>query len=243
MENVNEIDRKKLKELVLQAKGERSTRQFAKDCNVNPAVISRIINEDYNPSPNMLLRITIGANIESLDTEAKINSYKEFLRSLLNATGTDDSTIATYLDAFEKSYSVGMTVGKTIKKITSPIQSKIRAEKNGKVLRDREYILQYQKEFAQLSIPIILNALLNANIVYQPDAIQIDENKENKYLRVKLISQRYQTWQFDFIAFPDNLTCVDYYIPIVQAQEALYRYVCKEPSPKKKVSIVLHDEV
>ena len=118
---VDKVDKKALRELVNMAKGTRSIRQFANDSTVNPSVISRILNEDYSPGSNVLLRIVYAADCEN---------KQDLCAKLLHAAGIDadyiDSILASFdslMSTFDTAAAIGTSIGQTIRKLTPSVST------------------------------------------------------------------------------------------------------------------------
>ena len=252
MENVE------LGELVKMAKGDdRSLREYAKDADIDPAIISRIINGNYIPKkPDIFLKLTSpkaaprgGVNYEQLIKAADATkSYQEGIAIGLAATETLLTAIGGLPLAVLSGGIAALASAGTAKKRSKKKESSDREDISlDELTLNKDKMLAFdkkQKDFRKAARAIIITALAAKGISCKiEDVTTLDYKRGRPDEYLSLTDQAVSEWWLSFWYKDTDLDERIIVFPEDRAQLLMSRYIFAPADPMRKASIVVDDPV
>ena len=235
---IDEYDFKKVVEMLTQAKGERSFREYAIDAKVSPANLYRIRKGDYKPSPQMLKTLTS----ENAAPRGNIT-----FEDLMIAAGYQDknSLEIARQDMIESEYE-SQRENKSIRDLEES------DEEREERMRRREERLAKRRAFQMASVGMIYTSLAKKGIEFkQADAAQIEVEVDRRIRPDIIISvdqDKTKEWWFEVAYIEPSRLGNNEGIRRGRFYFERYKHLVfaklmfMEPDEKRKISIVVNNE-
>jgi len=258
-------DKKKLSDLVRQAKGERTIRQYANDTGISPSIISRILSEDYKPGAEMIKRLVKKSsnprgNVTANDLMIAAGYLeKDTNKELFTSIGTASlATIATIslatvspVSAILASQLAGKAIGKTIFDISNKktkagmLLDEVKTKLDSSDNIENHFIEQEKKnkDFIKKAMRgIMLSLLEKDNLLIGKSDINSLQSYVLPDELLNVSNNKIETWWFKFYNCEDDSILLELSETKAIVAALFGSFVTIPEDPKRKLSFVVNNE-
>ena len=230
---------KKLSAIIEMAKGNnRTLRQFARDADIDPSVISRMIKSDYIPGIKTLQKIStaadLGSNLKLSDFLEAAGYGKRATESISDIAVKNITTVALGITAV----ITAMMTGKNKLKVDKILEEQPAVTKD--IVKQQ---VKSQRLFKTTALSLIFQFLTENEIEWRQGLInnlKTYGNAPDEYILLE--HYKYTSWWLVFWAKPEQqddqnmISCED------QAHMLFSRFTTEAADPNRKISIVVDDQ-
>lgn len=230
---------KNLSEIIETAIGNnRSRRQFARDANIDPAIISRIFTSDYIPGIKTLQKISTVAdprsNLKLSDFLEAAGYGKRATESFSDLAAKNIATVALGISAV----ITAMMIGNTKLKVDKMLEEQPDIAKD--IVKQQ---VKSQRLFKTTALSLIFQFLTEKEIEWRQGLVKnlnIYGNAPDEYIMLE--NCRFSQWWLVFWSSSESRDDQNLISSEDQAHMLFSRFTTEPADPKRKISIVVDDQ-